>query len=74
MRVSFCSGPHAFRVRCLLARLPVALVRGVGDWSDSGDVRLRERRVRLAGVFATEHAEEFGRSHPTPATSNRTKF
>ncbi|MDQ0827158.1 hypothetical protein QFZ60_003331 [Arthrobacter sp. B2I5] len=37
----------------------------VGDWADSGDVRLRERHVRSAGVFATEHAEEFGQAHPT---------
>ncbi len=26
----------------------------------SGDVRLRERHVRSAGVYATEHAEDVG--------------
>lgn len=31
-----------------------------GRGADSGSVRLRERRVRPAGAFATEHAEEFG--------------
>jgi len=38
----------------------------VRDWADSGDVRLRERHVRSAGVHATEYAEEFGQAHPTP--------
>ena len=56
--------------------LPILLsarVTGVRDWADSGDVRLRERHVRSAGVFATEHAEEFGQAHPNPATIDRTR-
>ena len=50
---------------CSLLACSVALVTCVGDWADSGDVRLRERHVRSAGVFATEHAEESGQAHPT---------
>ena len=53
---------------------PVALVTCVGDWADSGDVRLRERHVRAAGVFATEHAEEFGQAHPTRTTQPNQSF
>ena len=58
-------------VACLPRRFG-AVSLGVGG--ASGSVRLRERHVRLAGVFATEHAEDVLPAPPQPPRVTRPQF